>query len=96
MAYDEAAGERHMRRAMELAGDAAAAGDVPVGAVLVCGELVLEAKNEKEFRPDATAFSCTTAPDRWCVRATSARAWSACAKGMAPCSRFPLWIRSKA
>ena len=49
--------ERHIRRALELARKAAAAGDVPIGAVLVCGEVVLEAKNEKEARPDATAHA---------------------------------------
>jgi tRNA(adenine34) deaminase len=49
--------ERHLRRALELAQEAAAAGDVPIGAVLVCGDLVLEAKNEKETRPDATAHA---------------------------------------
>ncbi len=42
---------------MELADAAAAEGDVPIGAVLVSGELVLEAKNEKELRPDATAHA---------------------------------------
>ncbi len=46
-----------MRRALELAEDAAEAGDVPVGAVLVSGELVLEAKNEKESRRDPTAHA---------------------------------------
>ncbi len=49
--------ENYIRRAMELAEDAAADGDVPIGAVLVCGDLVLEAKNEKELRPDATAHA---------------------------------------
>jgi tRNA(adenine34) deaminase len=49
--------ERHLRRAMELAAEAEAAGDVPIGAVLVCGERVFEAKNEKESRPDATAHA---------------------------------------
>lgn len=49
--------ERYIRRAMELAERAAAAGDVPIGAVLVSGEVVLEAKNEKEARPDATAHA---------------------------------------
>jgi tRNA(adenine34) deaminase len=49
--------ERHLARAIELADDAAAAGDVPIGAVLVSGELVLEAKNEKELRADATAHA---------------------------------------
>ena len=49
--------EDYIRRAMELAADAEAAGDVPIGAVLVSGDLVLEAKNEKESRPDATAHA---------------------------------------
>ncbi len=42
---------------MELAAGAEAVGDVPIGAVLVSGDLVLEAKNEKESRPDATAHA---------------------------------------
>jgi tRNA(adenine34) deaminase len=46
-----------MRRAMELAREAAACGDVPIGALLVCDDFVLEAKNEKESRPDATAHA---------------------------------------
>lgn len=46
-----------MRRAMQLADEAAACGDVPIGALLVCGDLMLEAKNEKEARPDATAHA---------------------------------------
>jgi tRNA(adenine34) deaminase len=49
--------EAYLRRAMELAEEAAFAGDVPVGAVLVSGDLVLEAKNEKESRRDATAHA---------------------------------------
>ena len=49
--------EAYIRRAMELADEAAANGDVPIGAVLVSGELLLEAKNEKELRPDATAHA---------------------------------------
>jgi tRNA(adenine34) deaminase len=49
--------ERYMRRALELAAAAAAEGDVPVGAVLVNGDLVLEAKNEKETRQDPTAHA---------------------------------------
>jgi tRNA(adenine34) deaminase len=49
--------ERYMRRALELAAAAAAEGDVPVGAVLVSGDLVLEAKNEKERRCDPTAHA---------------------------------------
>ncbi len=46
-----------MRRALALASDAAAAGDVPIGAVLVCGERVFEGRNEKESRPDPTAHA---------------------------------------
>jgi tRNA(adenine34) deaminase len=49
--------ERFIWRAIELAQLAADDGDVPVGAVLVSGDLVLEAKNEKEARPDPTAHA---------------------------------------
>ena len=49
--------EDYIRKAMELAALAEEAGDVPIGAVLVCGDLVLSAKNEKESRPDATAHA---------------------------------------
>ncbi|HEY8314356.1 MAG TPA: tRNA adenosine(34) deaminase TadA [Candidatus Baltobacteraceae bacterium] len=49
--------EDYIRRAMELAAQAQSGGDVPIGAVLVCGDLQLEAKNEKELRPDATAHA---------------------------------------
>jgi tRNA(adenine34) deaminase len=49
--------ERYMRRALELARRAEAAGDVPIGAVLVCGGVVQEAFNEKEARADATAHA---------------------------------------
>jgi len=51
------ADEGFMRRALELAAQAEAAGDVPIGALLVSGAVVLEAKNEKELRPDATAHA---------------------------------------
>jgi tRNA(adenine34) deaminase len=47
----------HLRRALELASEAARGGDVPVGAVLVLGERVFEAQNEKERRPDPTAHA---------------------------------------
>ena len=46
-----------VRRAMALAERAAAAGDVPIGAVLVAGDRVFEACNEKEKRPDPTAHA---------------------------------------
>ncbi|MBV8148553.1 MAG: nucleoside deaminase [Candidatus Eremiobacteraeota bacterium] len=49
--------EQYMQRALQLAAAAAAEGDVPVGAVLVSGEVVIEAKNEKESRPDPTAHA---------------------------------------
>lgn len=49
--------ERYLRRAMQLANEAQTAGEVPIGAVLICGDLVLEAKNEKEATPDATAHA---------------------------------------
>jgi tRNA(adenine34) deaminase len=52
-----AADERYVRRALELAAAAAEAGDVPIGAVLVSGDCVVEAKNEKESAPDATAHA---------------------------------------
>jgi tRNA(adenine34) deaminase len=49
--------EKYLRHALALAEEAAGAGDVPVGAVLVSGDLVLEAKNEKETRHDPTAHA---------------------------------------
>jgi len=49
--------EQYIRRTIELAQQAADNGDVPVGAVLVSGDLILEAKNEKEARPDPTAHA---------------------------------------
>ena len=49
--------EDFIKRAIELAAQAEAAGDVPIGAVLVVGDRVFEAKNEKESRPDATAHA---------------------------------------
>lgn len=49
--------EGYVRRAIELAADAAAAGDVPIGAVLVVDGRTFEARNEKETRPDPTAHA---------------------------------------
>ena len=46
-----------MRRALELAAQAEAAGDVPVGVVLECGNVVTEAQNERELRADPTAHA---------------------------------------
>jgi tRNA(adenine34) deaminase len=53
MATDEAM----MRRALELAAEAAAAGDVPIGAILCSGERSFETRNEKEARNDPTAHA---------------------------------------
>jgi tRNA(Arg) A34 adenosine deaminase TadA/SAM-dependent methyltransferase len=47
----------HMRCAMALAADAAHAGDVPIGAVLVVARRTFYARNEKELRPDPTAHA---------------------------------------
>jgi tRNA(adenine34) deaminase len=49
--------EQWMRRAMELADVATLEGDVPVGAVLVSGNEVVETYNEKEKNADATAHA---------------------------------------
>jgi tRNA(adenine34) deaminase len=49
--------EAYVRRAIALAEDAARAGDVPIGAVLVVDGHVFEARNEKETRPDPTAHA---------------------------------------
>jgi tRNA(adenine34) deaminase len=46
-----------MRRAIELAKQAASAGDVPIGAVLVVDGRAFEAHNEREARPDPTAHA---------------------------------------
>jgi tRNA(adenine34) deaminase len=64
--------ERYMRRAMELAQKAEEAGDVPIGSVLVVGDFLFEAKNEKERRHDATAHA-----EMLLIREASARlgAW---------------------
>jgi len=52
------ADETFMRRALELAARAGAAGEVPVGAVLVReGAVLTEAANEVETRQDATAHA---------------------------------------
>jgi tRNA(adenine34) deaminase len=49
--------EHWMHRAMELADVATLEGDVPVGAVLVSGDEVVETYNEKEKNADATAHA---------------------------------------
>jgi tRNA(adenine34) deaminase len=49
--------ERWMWRAIELADVASDGGDVPVGAVLVCDDIIVETYNEKEKNADATAHA---------------------------------------
>ncbi len=50
--------EEYMRRAMELARQAAGEGDVPVGCVIVKdGEIVGEGRNRREENGDATAHA---------------------------------------
>ena len=50
--------EEYMRRAMELAAQAADEGDVPVGCVIVKdGEIVGEGRNRREVHGDATAHA---------------------------------------
>ncbi len=64
--------ERYVRRALQLAAEAAAAGDVPIGAVLIMDDLIVEAKNEKELRGDATAHAEMLALQK---AASRLRAW---------------------
>ncbi len=47
----------YLRRAIDLAAEAAQAGDVPIGAVLVTPLSVFEARNEKERASDPTAHA---------------------------------------
>ena len=50
--------EEYMRRAVELAAQAAEGGDVPVGCVIVRdGEIVGEGRNRREEQGDATAHA---------------------------------------
>ena len=50
--------EEYMRRALELADEAAKDGDVPVGCVIVRdGEIIGEGRNRREERGDATAHA---------------------------------------
>jgi tRNA(adenine34) deaminase len=71
--------EHHVfiRRAMALADAAAAAGDVPVGALLVVDGRTFEARNEKDLRNDPTAHAemlairaASSALGRWRVGGT--------------------------
>jgi len=49
--------EIYMRRAMELAAEATAAGDVPIGAILLVDGQTFAGKNEKERDGDPTAHA---------------------------------------
>jgi len=50
--------EQYMDLAIELAKDAAAAGEVPVGCVIVRrGEVIARARNDREFGHDATGHA---------------------------------------
>lgn len=52
------ADERFMRRALELARDAGKAGEVPIGAVVVCqGEAIAEAGNRRERDNDPSGHA---------------------------------------
>lgn len=64
--------KRYIRRALMLAAEAEANGDVPIGAVLATGEVVIETKNEKELRGDATAHAEMLALQR---AASELKAW---------------------
>jgi tRNA(adenine34) deaminase len=56
--FDPVDAERWMHRALELAREAAAAGDVPVGAVAVLdGRAIGEGRNEREATGDPTAHA---------------------------------------
>ena len=66
--------EQYMRRALELAMEAQAEGDVPVGCVLVRdGEIVGEGRNRREERGDATAHAELEAIRDACARTGSWR-----------------------
>lgn len=61
--------EKFMRRALELADEAAKLGEVPVGAVVVFdGEIVAEAYNRREIDKNATAHAELLAIDAACKK----------------------------
>jgi len=47
----------YLRQAMALADEAELDGDVPIGALLVVGDRIFAARNEKELRQDPTAHA---------------------------------------
>ena len=66
---DTARDERFMRRALELAKQAAALGEVPVGAVVVMGdEIISEAYNRRELDKNALAHAELLAIDKACAK----------------------------
>ena len=66
--------ESYMRRALELAKEAAADGDVPVGCVIVRdGEIIGEGRNRREERGDATAHAEIEAIRQACEKTGSWR-----------------------
>ena len=66
--------EKYMRRCLELAAQAGAVGDVPVGCVIVKdGEIVGEGRNRREERGDATAHAEVEAIRDACARLGSWR-----------------------
>lgn len=61
----------HMKRALELAEEAAADGEVPVGAVVVkklTGEIIGEGRNRRESRKNALAHAELYAIDEACKK----------------------------
>ena len=67
--FDSLVAERWMRRALERAREAVAAGDVPVGAVVVRdGEVLGEGCNEREATGDPTAHAEVVALRRAAAR----------------------------
>jgi tRNA(adenine34) deaminase len=61
--------ERFMRRALELAREAASLGEVPVGAVVVMdGEIISEAYNRRELDKNALAHAELLAIDKACAK----------------------------
>lgn len=66
--------EKYMRMALDLAEEAAADGDVPVGCVIVKdGEVIGRGRNRREERGDATAHAELEAIREACARRNSWR-----------------------
>lgn len=63
-----------MKRALELAREAAAAGEVPVGAVIVKnGKIIAEGKNEREAKQNALSHAEIEAINKACTALSSWR-----------------------